>query len=150
MSSSLPAMAKDISLGVTNSLPPYYIHETKSGVEIDIVKAAFRSMKYKINNYIYAHYKRSLHLLTNKNIDAVIGNKHKELFTISKVKIFSSATTLNYIDCAITLKSSGQRLRSFADYNDKKIWAFQSANVVLGDSYKAMAKRNPFYTEDND
>jgi len=147
---SIQVHAREVKIGITNSLPPYYIASDKTGVEVDIIRAAFQAAGHQINGYLYSHHKRSYILLKAKHIDASVGNHQNELFNDSSEPFYGSNTTLNYIDCAITLKKKTFQLNTIKDYYGKSIWAFQSASLVLGSEFKIMSEKNKRYIEDKD
>lgn len=135
----------------TNSMPPYLSEDRKSGLELDIVRAAMEAVDAHFHLDDNINYQRGIIELGKKKIDAMVGNSNNEKYAEKlQGKVYFSNSTISYIDCVISLKERRFKLNSFKDYKDKSIWAFQSAKHVLGEEFKSMADKNPQYSEEHD
>jgi polar amino acid transport system substrate-binding protein len=139
-----------ITLAFTFSMPPYLSQDLKSGIELDIIKAALEATNQKNIEVHNVHYLRAIELAKEGKIDLIAGNLSNQLYSEKIPDIYTSTTTIHYVDCAISLRSKNINLKEIDNYYDKRIWAFKSASLVFGSEFQNMANTNPHYSEDFD
>jgi polar amino acid transport system substrate-binding protein len=119
----------------------------KSGIEYEIVKQSFLAAGYDNLQHIDVHFKRGIMLIHKKSIDAITTNLSNKEYDSVETPIYASEPIINYIDCAISLKSNNYDLNSIKNFYGKKIWAFKSASLSLGEEFHKMSISNKGYTE---
>jgi len=136
------AWPREIKMGISMSIPPWVIKKDNSGIELDILVAAFNPRQYVIKpSYVpfaraYSHFESGL-------LDGVI-NANK---TISKSGYLSD-TVVTFQNVAISLAQKHYPEKFPIDFlKDKSVIAFQNAKKVLSAEFGAMADRNPRYQE---
>lgn len=139
--------SKKITLASTKSMPPYLYLETKTGIEYEIVIEALKAVNLINVVHMDIFFKRAIVLLKAKKIDIITSNYSNKSYESFGSPVFSSNTTLNYIDCAISLKSNNFKLEKIKSFNYKKIWAFKSASRTLGKKFHQMTLLNKLYSE---
>ncbi|OUR96815.1 hypothetical protein A9Q84_10775 [Halobacteriovorax marinus] len=142
--------AKELILASTKSMPPYLYHNEETGIEYEIVNEALKAAGFKKIRRIDVHFRRGIILLNMKEIDAITSNMANNLYDQVKHPIYSSNLTLNYIDCAISLKENNFQLNNIKNFYNKRIWAFKSASKIFGPKFEEMTKENKGYTESFD
>ena len=141
--SSFGQTGKTVKLAAGLLVEPYIIESTNSGFETDIVKEAFALEGYDVK-FIYQPLLRSKISFATGLMDGVITIKSH----YPEVRnAFVSDKYITYYNVAVTLSSRNIKIDSIADLKDKKVDAFQQANLSLGDEFAAMAKSNPDYYE---
>ena len=148
LSQMINAKSSAILLASTKSLPPYLYMNEKSGIEYEIVVQSFLAVGYDNVQHIDVHFKRGVMLLHNKSIDAITTNISNTVYDSVETPAYPSEPILNYIDCAISLKSKNYKLDSIKNFYGKKIWAFKSASATLGADFHKMTVSNEDYTEE--
>jgi len=143
-------MAIEVKIAFTKSMPPYLHEAEEKGIELEIIEAAFLSQNVKLAPFYNIHYKRASKLLSKKRIDAIVSNMSNRYYYKNSPEIFESSRTLDYMDCAISLKSRNITHEKMSDYSNKTIWAFKSAKEVLGKKFKKAVAKNKHYTENYD
>jgi polar amino acid transport system substrate-binding protein len=141
------AEERSFILASTKSMPPYLYQSTKTGIEYEIVIEALNAAKVVDIQHIDVHFKRGIMLINTKSIDGITSNLANSAYIDTSTKLYESAPTLNYIDCAISLKENNFKLTSIKNFYKKKIWAFKSASTTLGEEFNQMTKINKGYTE---
>lgn len=139
-----------LTIAFTFSMPPYLSEDLHSGIELDIIKAALEVADSKMLVIDNVHYLRAIELTKAGQVDLIASNKSNQIYSQQIPGIYTSDTTINYVDCAISLKQRDFKLDNMDDYKDKRIWAFKSANLSLGEAFHKMALSNPNYTENVD
>lgn len=148
--SHLQSFAKakaSVNISFTMSMPPYYFEGQKKGIEYEIIEAAFKAENIKINRIYNTHLKRSIRLLNDKNIDVIIGNKTNLLYEKEIPDLITSQSVVDYIDCAITSKTSELKLSEPETYKTKTVYAFKTASLTLPKKYTDAFKKNANYSE---
>ncbi len=143
---SISSQAKVIRIGGLIHIPPYFHKLDDTGIELDILKASFSKIGYDEVLTVFASNKRAIQLLMNDNIDTLVSNA-KDISLSNNKKVFSSVEILDFVDCAITLKSSNLEIKKTADLKDKAIWAFSGAREALGNEFFNITKNNKLYKE---
>lgn len=141
---SINAAAADntvITVGTGFALPPYVIIENESGLEIDIVRAAFQAEGLQIKLQFLPP-ARTLLLAQRRQLDAVTTVNEG-----SGLAGHYSDSHISYQNYAITLQPRQLRLNSLADLAGYRVAAFQNARLALGKAYADMAASNPQYSE---
>lgn len=144
------AMAKaqdDIKIAFTQSMHPYFIEQPKGGIEYEVINAAFNASGATITGISNLHFKRALILLSEGKVDAIVVNAGNSIYAKVNSAIYASERTLDYVDCAVSLKENKLTVKSMRDLASKKIVAFKPAQEVLGENFGRMARANPNYSE---
>jgi polar amino acid transport system substrate-binding protein len=137
--------AKDrilLNIGISFAIPPWVIPESNSGIELDILREAFKINGYAINpNYL--SFALSYSLFEADKLDGILN------VTQSSVKHgFYSEPVLHFQNVAVSLKE--KRFPADIDISflaDKSIVAFQKASVLLGEPFSDVVSNNLRYQE---
>lgn len=140
------AHARDITIGIGFSLPPYVIKEEHAGLEIDIIRESFAAVGMSAQ-FMYLPKLRLPVAFADNLVDCVAANATYDMTSESGVEAFDSAVTLAYQNYAMTMKSSRFNIQSINDLNDKIVLSFNNAIKYLGPEYAAMAAQNAHYSE---
>lgn len=149
---SLHLASTEIRLAFTMAMPPYLIEKPQGkgweGFEYEIIKETFSLAGDKIGFVSNVHYKRALILLKEKKVDAVVVNSRNKIYhKLSPIKLYPSKTTLNYVDCVISLKRRELPYRGLADLSKSKVVAFKTASLALGKGFQKAVRANEKYSE---
>jgi polar amino acid transport system substrate-binding protein len=144
---SIAAQGKEVRIAFTKSMPPYLYENDNRGIELEIIRAAFKSQGINLAPYDNIHYVRASKLLKRKRIDAVVSNLNNQSYKNESTEIFDSTSTLSYMDCAISLAGKKFDYKNMSTFEKNTIWAFKSAKEVLGPDFKKAVLQNPNYTE---
>ncbi|MCP3921530.1 MAG: hypothetical protein GY714_02990 [Desulfobacterales bacterium] len=134
--------ANTIVVGVSFSIPPYVIEETDQGVELEILREAFKIKGHTVK-VKYLPLARTFMQLGSGKIDGVINIKKGML-----KNVFYTDVVITFQNCAISLKKRG--FPDFTDLNSLKgmyVIAFQRASYILGPEFGEMTKDNNQYEE---
>lgn len=138
----LASAAPPVQIGTGYSLPPYAITETARGLELDIVRAAFKEAGLDIHvNFLPPA--RTLLMLQNQQLDAITTVNEG----IGKTNGFWSDSHISYQNYAITLQSSGLQINRIEDLAGHSIAAFQNASLSLGSQYQQAIRLAMSYKE---
>ncbi|PIK16035.1 transporter substrate-binding domain-containing protein [Halobacteriovorax sp. JY17] len=140
------AFSKSIRIGGLIHIPPYFNKTKNTGIELELLSAAFKQAGYDNTLTIFSSSKRAIQLLNHEEVDAIVSNK-RDSFYGEVENIYTSHNILNFIDCAITLKTSPLSSQKVSSLKGKAIWAFPGASTSLGDQFKEVIKGNNQYTE---
>ena len=138
--------AKEITIGVSHTRPPYIIQEKNSGVEIDITREIFKSRGDTVN-FMYLTNERVTFFLKEGKVDGVLFQKSYDFKKEQNMDVFYSDDHITYHNYAISLSQNKLMIESIANLKDKRVLAFQYANKYLGPEFAEMAKQNPQYKE---
>ena len=127
-------------------MPPYLFEGDFTGVEIDLIKAAFRNQGYTRFLHVDSSYKRAIKLLVGKKVDAIVTNGENRYYS-NFDGVYKSRNILNYVDCVITLKSSNKKYLGPKSLIGHSVWAFKSAKKTLGKQYSEAVKLAREYNE---
>lgn len=135
--------AKTIRVGVPESIPPYSIKSNASGLNIDIIKAAFAVNNFDVEFEFLPNRRLTAKLLGGK-VDMVTTGKKEEFdkkyyFTRSEVSTF-----FNMIILKKSLKHNITKVKDLAQY---RIHAWQNASKYLGNEYENVTKKVSVYYE---
>lgn len=138
------AHAADVRMVFGNTLAPYAIPETSSGLEVTIIRDAL-AVHGHILKPIFMPQARGQMAMQNGEVDAAERGSPKML--AENKFYFSENSAITYQDTAITLKKNNLVINSINDLMGKKIVSFQGATTYLGPAYAAAVKNSPDYTE---
>ncbi len=133
--------AEGLVMGVGLALPPYFIQESNSGIEMDIIREALKFKGHTVTFNFVPFARVPVDFATGK-FDCV-----SPINESSEIKANYSNSHISYQNDAITLKSSNLTIKNIADLKDKKVLAFQNAKIYLGKEFGDMIKGNPKYEE---
>ncbi|PIW59768.1 transporter substrate-binding domain-containing protein [Shewanella sp. CG12_big_fil_rev_8_21_14_0_65_47_15] len=136
----LPTYAVSVSLTIGSVLncPPYILEDTGSGLEIDIIKAAFREMGLPVNFKFYSR-KRQLLYFNKERVDAVM-----TMSQLNGVRGYWSDSYIEYSNVAISLASRQLKINSIAELQNYSIMAFENAHILLGPEFAAVAEKTNY------
>lgn len=140
------AYARDITVGIGFSMPPYVIKEDHTGLEVEIIRESFAVMGVNAK-FVYLPKLRLPVAFADAVVDCVAANATYDMSCESGMEVFGSDETLVYQNYAIAMKSSGFDLKSVSDLKDKVLLGFNNAINYLGPEYAAMAAENAHYSE---
>jgi len=131
-------------VGFGETLPPYVMSHTNSGLTLDIIKAA----GYEIEPRYYPYTRRAkgyidgkLDILADINLSTENGNL---------LSGYISNEAYVYENVEITLKSKQFNFTKIADLTHYSLISWPSAAIHLGEEYAKMAKANTQYYEVHD
>lgn len=135
------AAPKELTLAVGLAIPPYNIPETKSGIELDIVREALKDKGYTIKpKYVpFARVKREL---KDQTVDGAL-----TINPDSGIEAFYSDQHITCENVVISLKGNKFNIKDVNDLRGKSVLAFQDATRYLGKDFASMAKENRKYRE---
>jgi len=133
--------SKELTLAIGLALPPYNIPETKSGIELDIVREALKNKGYTIKpKYVpFARVKREL---KDQTVDGAL-----TINPDSGIEAFYSDEHIVCENVVISLKENSFNIKDVNGLKGKSILAFQDATLYLGKDFASMAKQNREYRE---
>lgn len=140
-SSLLSAAPKELTLAVGLAIPPYNIPETKSGIELDIVREALKDRGYTIKPK-YVPFARVKKELKDKTVDGAL-----TINPDSGIEAFYSDQHIVCENVVISLKGNKFNIKNVNDLKEKTVLAFQDATLYLGKDFASMAKKNREYRE---
>lgn len=119
--------------------PPYVIHETASGLEVELLRRVFRDMGYEMIP-VFQPPARSVRSLELGHVAAMA--------TINNMpKFHLSDSYITFQNFAWTLKSKSIRLNELGDLGKKSVIAFQNARYFLGPEFSAAISKSSDYQE---
>ncbi len=142
----LDIWADDITIGVGHTRVPYIIKETNSGLEIDIIKAAFNQQGCFVK-FRYLTNKRVGFFLKQRKVDGILMNKAYDFKKHLGIDAFCSDVHITYHNYAISLSKNRFSIISVDDLKDKSVIGFQDAHKYLGPEFAYMAEKNSNYIE---
>lgn len=134
--------AKDLTVGVPRSVPPYVIPETWGGIEYEVVKQSLALAGHTITP--------KLTVLARVPKEMSLGSIDAGLTMRPETGVDScySDPHVTYRNYVITLESSKLAIDSVADLADKSVVAFQNAHIYLGEDYARAVGKSPSYREE--
>jgi len=137
-----PCFADKILMGVSFSIPPYVIKENDTGIELEILREAFKVKGHTIDVQYLPHARTFLHIKSGK-VDGIINTKEGMV-----EGVFYSDVVITFQNCAISLaKKKYPDLYNLTFLKDKYIVAFQKASVVFGHEFAKIVNANKKYHE---
>jgi len=129
------AFPASITIGSALNRPPYIIEDAESGLEIDIVNAAFKEMGQSVNFKFYSR-KRQVLYFNKDRLDAVM-----TMNPANGVDGYWSNDYVDYTNVAISLAAQHLEIKSIADLKNYSIAAFENARLLLGAEFNAVAQQ---------
>ncbi|MEM6190107.1 substrate-binding periplasmic protein [Shewanella scandinavica] len=129
------AFSASITIGSALNRPPYIIEDAESGLEIDIIKAAFKEMGQSVNFKFYSR-KRQILYFNKDRLDAVM-----TMNPANGVDGYWSNDYVDYTNVAISLAAQHLEIKSIADLKNYSIAAFENARLLLGTEFNAVAQQ---------
>lgn len=137
------AMSADqMRVGFSSDMPPYVIEAKRSGVEVDIVKAAGKAAGLTVTPLFFPM-GRLTRMLDTSEIDAIATTNLND-----KTTPYQSDEYVEFRNYAVALASRKLEVKSIADLGKYSVSAFQRAAVLLGPEFEAMARTNQRYREE--
>ncbi len=146
LASVVPALADEIVIAIGQSLPPYVMGDTKSGLEVDIIRESLQRVGHTAN-FRFSPNLNAAGVMASGHIDGVAVNTSYDVGKAVGKTLFNSSPTISFQNFAITLKSYVGTIGSIGDLQNERIIAFLNAEKLLGEHFKRMAKSNGGYTE---
>jgi polar amino acid transport system substrate-binding protein len=131
---------KDLLIGISFSIPPYVIKESNTGLELEILKEAFKVTGYTIKPS-YLPLARTFIHFQEGSIDGTINVKE------GMVDGFYSDVAITFRNYAISLEERQIEVTSINDLSDKSLGAFQRAKQLLGNKFHSAVQNNSNYNE---
>ena len=131
-----------LNIGISFAIPPWVIPETNTGIELDILREAFKVRGYQIApNYL--SFAMSYSMFEADKLDGILN------VTESSVKNgFYSAPVLSFENVAISLQEKNFPANIDLPFlSDKSIVAFQKASILLGETFRQVVAKNMRYQE---
>lgn len=138
--------AGEVRVGIGYALAPYVLPEQDGGVEVDLIREAFKRAGHKAV-FVYLPNLRLPLAFSAGEVDCIAVNTAYDVGKDSGQAAFDSDTTVTYQNFAISQASSGYTITSIKDLSDKVVLGFNNAVKYLGPEYAAMAAANPNYSE---
>lgn len=141
MPPALAASPIKLRVGMGLFKPPYIMESDKAGLEYEIADQALAAAGYQMIA-VHVPPARGLYMQRAGQLDG--------LLTVDEGiggKDFFSAPYITYQNVAITLTRRNIQLKSIEDLANYSVAAFQNANVILGERFKAVVDRHPDYRE---
>lgn len=135
------AQAKQISLAMSRSIPPYIIEQPQSGIQLDIIKQAFLIAGHQVKQVVFTSNLRAERLMEKLTVDAIVNAP------ITNKNFYLSEPVIFYLNTAITLKARALPLNHVAQLSQYKVMAFKNAINSLGEDYTKAISRSELYTE---
>ncbi|WP_372871112.1 substrate-binding periplasmic protein [Shewanella sp.] len=132
---AIVAQASTVTIGATNNKPPYVLEDSESGLELEIIRAAFAEVGMDVRFKFYSR-KRQILFYEKERLDGVM--------TVNSYFRLSGYPTENYIyyqNVAISLEERGLRLKQIRDLTQYSVAAFENASVMLGGEFKTVTDK---------
>ncbi|MBP8118889.1 transporter substrate-binding domain-containing protein [Shewanella sp. M16] len=141
----LPTYAFSASLTIGSALnrPPYIIEDAESGLEIDIIKAAFKEMGQPVNFKFYSR-KRQVLYFNKDRLDAVM-----TMNPANGVDGYWSNDYVEYTNVAISLAEQHLEITRIVDLKKYSVAAFENARFLLGPEFNAVAQQTIYREVDS-
>jgi polar amino acid transport system substrate-binding protein len=134
---------QEISFAVSNSIPPFFFPDRKSGIQYDLLKEALATQNLIIKQLYFSPNKRAIRQVKSHLVDCLINAPD------NIEGLFYTHSLIDYQNSIFTLASSELTIESVADLANLSINGFQNATRYLGEDFKQMAALNPKYNESN-
>lgn len=132
-----------ISFAVSNSIPPYFFADGKSGMQYDLLEHALTTQQLTISQLYFSPNKRAIRQVKSHLVDCLI-NAPENIEGLSYTD-----SLIDYQNSIFTLTSGKLTIESIADLTDLSLNGFQNATRYLGEDFKQMAALNHSYNESN-
>ena len=142
LSLAAPKSSDIITVAVSPSLPPYVFSEDDTGLQLQILKSAFKDQGITNLDIVYMSNKRAGQSLEQKKVD--IAMNYAGLTTSA---IYPSQSLLAYQNVAISLRKNNFKINTVYDLLGKSVVAFQNATEFLPPPFKALTTKLSAYEE---
>ena len=146
LSLSFVAQAKSLQIAIGSQLPPYVLEQMSAGMEVDIIREAFKVKGHTVS-FQFVPNLRLLRKLLNEKLDGTAVNSSYDIAKEINMPIYNSDTTIIYHNFAIAFAYKNFQIQSVNDLVNKRVLGFQNAIKYLGSAYAAMAVNNDDYRE---
>lgn len=133
--------AVEVRVGMGLTKPPYIMESGTEGLEVEIAEQALTAAGYRMVGLQFPP-ARGLAMQRAGQLDALLGVDEG-----IGGKDFFSEPYITYQNVAITLTSRNLQVRRIEDLAAYSVAAFQNAEVVLGERFKAMVQNHAGYKE---
>jgi polar amino acid transport system substrate-binding protein len=124
LSLAAPKSSDIITVAVSPSLPPYVFSEDDTGLQLQILKSAFKDQGITNLDIVYMSNKRAGQSLEQMKVD--IAMNYAGLTTSA---IYPSQSLLAYQNVAISLRKNNFKINTVYDLLGKSVVAFQNAAI---------------------
>lgn len=131
----------EVTVGIGLTKPPYVLESGKEGLEVDLARAALTAGGYSMVPVQYPP-TRGLALFRSRKLDGLLTVDEG----IGGNDYFSDPYII-YQNVATTLANQDIRLDSIEDLSKYSVGAFQNANAILGERFRAVVAHHPNYKE---
>lgn len=138
--------AQEVRVGIGFAIPPYVIQEKDAGVEVDVIREAFKAAGHEAV-FVYLPNLRLPLAFAQGKVDCIASNAAYDLAKDSKREVFPSDTTVVFQNFAVTIEDRKHSINSIQDLADKRVLGFNNARKYLGAEFAAMAQENTEYAE---
>lgn len=138
---SMSSLAKDITVAVGLSLPPYVIKSQDKGIEIDIIRKVMKDAGHNVS-FVFVPFSKIQDAVTSGKADAGL-----TLWQNDSTGLNYSIPYITYQNVAIGLKSKNLSVSGISDLGKYSMAAFQNALLYLGEDFKKVASGNNGYSE---
>jgi polar amino acid transport system substrate-binding protein len=135
-----PGQARELKIIFSQYTPPY-VFEDKTGIVVDIVRAALEPAGYSLQP-VYVPIGRGFELFAQKRVDGTAIIRENSGLAASYSDNF-----MQYHNRVFALKSRQVKLRKLDDLKGRSIVAFQNAHKYLGEAFGAAMVDQPGYKE---
>jgi polar amino acid transport system substrate-binding protein len=125
------ASSKALVIGFSYNIPPFVMDNGTKGLEIDIVKEAFKHKGHTFK-VVQLSYKRLQIAVLKMGLDGAAAVRKTD------DKTFYSDNFIAFRNFAITKKKAGLIINKISDLKDKNIYAWQNAYKDLGEEFKTL------------
>jgi polar amino acid transport system substrate-binding protein len=146
LSASASARASEVRVGVGFAIAPYALREQDAGLEVDVIRAAFRAAGLEAR-FVFLPNLRLPMALAQGDVDCLASSVGYDMAERTGRPVFYSAPTLTFRNYAVSLAVRELPIRSVADLSGYMVLGFQDAASYLGPEFKAMARDNDLYSE---
>lgn len=136
------AAAREVTVAVPRSVPPYVIPENWSGIEYEVVKRSLALVGHSMVPRLTVLARLPKEMQTQE-IDAAMTMRPE-----TGVVACYSNPHVTYRNYAVSLDKNNLRIDSTADLADKSVVAFQNAHVYLGEDYARATQNTASYREE--
>ncbi|WP_100657915.1 substrate-binding periplasmic protein [Alteromonas flava] len=134
--------AKEVTVAIGWNKPPYVVHDTDSGFELELTRYILSQLNHKMT-VIYIPFGRTPSLLKNGQVDiGLTMNTHHDINPD-----WLSKPYVAYQNVAISLVSNDIVLTTVDALRYHSVVAFQTAKTVLGERYANAVSNRPDYLE---
>ncbi|MBN7819731.1 substrate-binding periplasmic protein [Bowmanella yangjiangensis] len=136
------ANAAEIKIAASLTIPPYILAESKSGMEVEIVREALLQSSHSME-LSFVPLKRVYESIREGKVDAGMtlmkSDEHSDLYF--------SESHISYQNVAISLQKNDFKIDSVSDLKGKTVMAFQNATKYLGKEFDLVASDKSKYSE---